>query len=245
MATTNSLTATWNYGTLIDKSLSSGTARASVTLSSDSKFQTAIAPIKAYKGKIKSATLSMEISGSLATCGYTVNLNGTTLVSKSSGLSVVGTTISKDITSFVESETENAGNIAGDLYVSIGSGLSTKHCENVKIVINWEYTTYKISLVSAGNGTVEGGGNLLLGGSAEMAAIPDTGYHFVKWSDGNTNPIRTVTVTGDATYTAYFELDKISKIHGSTETKSGYAKEIYVGTTEHSAVYLGTEKIYG
>lgn len=38
---------------------------------------------------------------------------------------------------------------------------------------------------------------------------------------------------------------KISKVHGCTSTKSGYAKEIYVGTTEHSAVYLGTEKIYG
>lgn len=241
MATTNSLTATWNYGTLIDKGLSSGTARASVTLSSDSKFQTAIAPIKAYKGKIKSATLSMEISGSLATCGYTVNLNGTTLVSKSSGLSAGGTTISKDITSFVESETENAGNIAGDLYVSIGSGLSTKHCENVKIVINWEYTTYNISVSSSGSGSVAGSGMYLLGSSATISATPNDGYRFVRWSDGNTNATRTVTVTGDATYTAYFELDKINKIYiGTSQPKS-----IYIGTNEVKGVYVGTTKVYG
>lgn len=37
-----------------------------------------------------------------------------------------------------------------------------------------------------------------------IIATPATGYHFVKWDDGNTNANRTVTVTGNKTYTATF-----------------------------------------
>lgn len=62
--------------------------------------------------------------------------------------------------------------------------------------------------VTAGTGgTASGGGTYNYGETATLKATPSAGYYFVKWSDGNTNASRTVTVTGNATYTATFEQD--------------------------------------
>lgn len=218
MSQVYSFTSTWDYGTLIDKSLSKAekNEKASVTLGSDSKFLIAIAPIKQYKARIKSATLSMTISGSLMTCGYTVTLNGTTLVSKSSGLLSAGTTISKDITSFVETGTDNPGYIPGDLYVSIGSGISSKYCKNVKIIFDLEYTLYeqKFWCEPSDAGTISGFTTsaddpqmamVTLGQTITRYAYPNSGYKFSKWSDGSTSAEKSYTVTGDASYIAYFE----------------------------------------
>ena len=55
-------------------------------------------------------------------------------------------------------------------------------------------------------GTVTGGGDYDVGSTATLTATPNTGYKFVKWSDdANAPATRTVTVTGNATYTATFE----------------------------------------
>ncbi len=54
-------------------------------------------------------------------------------------------------------------------------------------------------------GTVSGGGQALNGGTVIITAIPNEGYRFLTWNDGNTENPRTVTVTGNITYTAYFE----------------------------------------
>ena len=56
-------------------------------------------------------------------------------------------------------------------------------------------------------GTVTGGGTYNGGATATLTATPNSGYHFVQWQDGNTHNPRTITVTGDATYTATFAPD--------------------------------------
>jgi hypothetical protein len=56
-------------------------------------------------------------------------------------------------------------------------------------------------------GTVSGGGRYATGATAMLTATPNPGYHFVQWQDGNTQNPRTITVTGDATYTATFAPD--------------------------------------
>ena len=38
----------------------------------------------------------------------------------------------------------------------------------------------------------------------QLVATPFDDYHFVEWSDGNVEPVRTVEVNEDATYIAYF-----------------------------------------
>ena len=54
-------------------------------------------------------------------------------------------------------------------------------------------------------GTVTGGGDYADQATATLTATPKAGYQFVKWQDGVKDNPRTITVTADATYTAYFE----------------------------------------
>ncbi len=70
--------------------------------------------------------------------------------------------------------------------------------------------SYTITAVSANEnmGTVTGGGTYTDGSSVVLRATANTGYRFVRWNDGNTSNPRTITVTGSATYTAYFEVQQ-------------------------------------
>ena len=58
-------------------------------------------------------------------------------------------------------------------------------------------------------GTVTGSGTFASGTVTTITATANSGYHFVQWNDGNTDAIRTITVTADATYTAYFSADEV------------------------------------
>ena len=71
-------------------------------------------------------------------------------------------------------------------------------------------TYYTLTVVPNNStmGAAHGGGQYLAGSTATITAVANTGYHFTQWNDGNTSSERTVTVTGDATYTAYFEADQ-------------------------------------
>ena len=69
----------------------------------------------------------------------------------------------------------------------------------------WEKNKYTLTVNAGTGGTVSGGGTYEHGTSATITATPNSGYKFVKWSDGNTSAARTITVTGNATYTAIFE----------------------------------------
>ncbi|MBQ3580505.1 MAG: T9SS type A sorting domain-containing protein [Bacteroidales bacterium] len=70
-------------------------------------------------------------------------------------------------------------------------------------------TQYHITVNSANTmmGSVSGGGTYAAGSTATITAFPNNGYHFSFWNDYNTNNPRTITVAGNATYTAYFEAD--------------------------------------
>ena len=53
-------------------------------------------------------------------------------------------------------------------------------------------------------GTATGTGTYAAGATATLAAVPAANCYFVKWNDNVTDNPRTVTVTEDITYTAYF-----------------------------------------
>lgn len=57
---------------------------------------------------------------------------------------------------------------------------------------------------NASFGTVTGSGSYARGSQVQLTAIPNEGYHFTQWNDGNTENPRTITVNADATYTAQF-----------------------------------------
>lgn len=86
---------------------------------------------------------------------------------------------------------------------------STKCTSNKTWYARWTASTrqYKLTVTAGTGGTVSGGGTYNYNASATLKATANSGYYFVKWSDGNTSATRTVTVTKDATYTATFEQD--------------------------------------
>lgn len=53
-------------------------------------------------------------------------------------------------------------------------------------------------------GSVTGSGTYSYGETVTLTAIPNSGYRFDHWQDSNTDNPRTITVTSDATYIAYF-----------------------------------------
>ena len=73
-----------------------------------------------------------------------------------------------------------------------------------------EIETYTVTVLAndADMGKVSGGDTYVFGAEAILAAIPNTGYHFVKWSDENTDNPRTLTITEDITLTAIFAKDE-------------------------------------
>ncbi len=68
---------------------------------------------------------------------------------------------------------------------------------------------YTIS-TSAENGYVDGAGEYDYGTTITLTATANEHYHFVQWSDGNTDNPRTITIEGDATYTAEFAIDQFT-----------------------------------
>ncbi len=66
---------------------------------------------------------------------------------------------------------------------------------------------YTITVKSAdvSQGKAYGGGDFDAGTTTRIWGTPEVGYQFDRWNDGNTENPRTITVNGDATYTAYFK----------------------------------------
>ena len=92
-------------------------------------------------------------------------------------------------------------------------------------------------VLSAENGTVTGYGKYQYGATAQISATPAQGYHFVKWSDGDTNATRSIIVTSDVNLTAEFAIDvyvvKLIAENGVV-TGSGeyhYAHKVYITAT--------------
>lgn len=81
--------------------------------------------------------------------------------------------------------------------------------DDISITTATTPTQYTLTVNSANPsmGSVTGGGSYNSGATATLTATANNGYHFSHWQDNNTQNPRTVTVTGNATYTAYFEVD--------------------------------------
>ena len=70
--------------------------------------------------------------------------------------------------------------------------------------------SYTITLQSADpeQGSVSGSGTFEYLEQKQISATGNYGYHFDKWSDGNTDNPRTITLTQDTTLIAYYAVDK-------------------------------------
>ena len=109
-----------------------------------------------------------------------------------------------DPTSGVQVYDNTGYRVVGSYWNSEGKWIGTS---NVTLYAHWTPIPYTITVNSSNvsQGTAAGGGTYDYGTNHQITATPNDCYRFVQWSDGNTDNPRTITVTGDATYTAEFE----------------------------------------
>ena len=85
--------------------------------------------------------------------------------------------------------------------------------------------TVSVNDPAMGSATVNGNAtaSVMSGTEVTLAATPNAGYHFVRWNDDNTNATRTVTVTSDISFTAYFAADTYTVTVSSADPTMGSA----------------------
>lgn len=99
------------------------------------------------------------------------------------------------------------------------------------VTMSIEYSTSSTittDVTPSGSGSVSGGGSYASGATATLTATPSTGHRFVQWQDGNTSNPRTITVSGDATYTATFALNSYTV---STDVSPSWSGSVSGGGT--------------
>ena len=96
--------------------------------------------------------------------------------------------------------------------------------QDTSFMAEFDINQYTINGLSENGtlGTVTGGGEYLYLDTVVLTAVPIDHYHFVQWQDGNTENPRSVVVTGDADYTAMFEIDVYHITVESGDLNMGY-----------------------
>ena len=108
---------------------------------------------------------------------------------------------------------------------------------NIRVQAEYTLKRYTLTLTAAEGGTVRGAGTYDSGTAVTLQAIPQPGWRFERWSDGNPNAVRTITLTENRSYTAYFA--PVSKLYLGATRAAG----VYLGTQKAAGVYLGTTKV--
>ena len=85
---------------------------------------------------------------------------------------------------------------SGNILQSYSGEFRTRSVDDRTVMVEYD----------AMHGEVIGDGTYLLGNTATLTVIPNEGYQFVTWGDGNTDNPRTLVVTQDTTLTALFEV---------------------------------------
>lgn len=90
----------------------------------------------------------------------------------------------------------------------------SKFTADLELFAHWSIirSTLTVNTSGEGSGSVSPGGTRTYdyGLEVDLSATPNRGSEFVRWSDGNTDASRTITVTTNATYTATFALKQFT-----------------------------------
>jgi hypothetical protein len=94
---------------------------------------------------------------------------------------------------------------------------------------------HTITVLSADEemGTATGTGVYDENSEIQISATPADHYHFVQWTDGNTDNPRTITVVEDSTFTAEFAIDRFTVTVESADSTMGTVSES--GTYDYGA----------
>ena len=129
--------------------------------------------------------------------------------------------IAQGIGSFSKSTLTSGARLAENRsYVSPKSGGPSTEPETP----GGEVAKYTLTLAASpsNGGTVTGAGVYDAGTEVAVKATANSGYTFKKWSDGNTNAERMVTVDGDMSLTATFEATSAGGSGGDGDGDSAY-----------------------
>lgn len=145
--------------------------------------------------------------------------------------------------------TVNAGDTVNVKFRYISNDMYYFFLDDITINTASAPQQYTITVQSANPtmGSVTGGGTFNAGTTAILTATAYTGYHFTQWQDGNTANPRTVTVTGNATYTASFAADVAP---GAEDTISwcdtaSFASSVGAGGTLYWGIALTPTQLTG
>ena len=133
--------------------------------------------------------------------------------------------------------TPSNGNIRANVYVRLNSGSPNTYIGNLTFASGSNTATVSLNgTVTQGSGplytitananpsnggTVTGAGSYHENSTCTLTATANTGYSFTQWQDGNTDNPRTITVTGNATYTANFTLNSYEVTATANPTVAG------------------------
>ncbi len=114
---------------------------------------------------------------------------------------------------------------------------NTQNPRNITVMQNATYTaqfavnSYAVTVNSNSDvmGTVLGSSSYIYNTPATISAIPNYGYHFVQWNDGNTDNPRTIIVIQNGVYTAQFDYN--------TYTLTALSNNYLAGTVAGGGTY--------
>lgn len=114
-------------------------------------------------------------------------------------------------------------------------------------------TYYNLTLIvsPSGSGTTSGAGSYRAGTEVKISASPNSGYVFSRWSDGNTDSVRYITMNGNKSLTAYFVEytpstgNMLSKLHVLEEYDEYDDISFTAGTTIMFIHGAGSKEEYG
>ena len=166
----------------------SATATEKTTASLSWGTSTGLEPITYYWAVGTGANVTYE-------SGYTAH--GTTLSTDLTSLAATATGLSQSTTYYLRVKAANSCNTAGSAYVTSAS-----------------FRTHSLLTYTAGaNGTISGTSAQTVSDGADgtsVTAVPDAGYNFVNWSDGNTSITRQeTTVHNSVSVTANFAPNRL------------------------------------
>jgi hypothetical protein len=105
---------------------------------------------------------------------------------------------------------------------------------DTSIVAEFQEKQHLLTAYSSNNtaGIVTGSNTYHYGDTATITAIPNTGYNFVKWEDGQTIASRQIIVTSNCTFVAHFAIQQFQLSLASNNPSMGYV--IGEGIYDHS-----------
>ena len=135
----------------------------------------------------------------------------------------------------------------GTLHVVVTRQQYQPYFGTISVISSGTQYTITTNASPTAGGTVTGGGTYYENTQRTLTATANHGYAFQRWNDNNTDNPRTITVTGNASYTAYFrQLEEhhitynAQQSHGtiSVSPTNAYAGDIVTLTATPDAGYV-------